>query len=79
MFRKSSLLCLTSNENYSFNLDLVACSANQREEDLFTGNQVSDMAAMSDEFTEMQVKSFNKVDPQSLGASGGTGAIPRAI
>ena len=49
MFRKSSLLCLTSNENYSFNLDLVACSANRREEDLFTGNQVSDMAAMPDE------------------------------
>ena len=49
MFRKSSLLCLTLYENYLFNLDLVACSANRREEDLLTGNQVSDMAAMPDE------------------------------
>ena len=49
MFWESSLLCLTLNENYLFNLDLVACSATRREEDLFTGNQVSDMAAMPDE------------------------------
>ena len=62
MFRKSSLLCQTSNENYSFNLDLVACSANRREEDIYLqAIRFQTWLPCQMKFTEIQVKSFDKV------------------
>ena len=70
MLRKSSLLyCLRSNENYSFNLDLVACAASDRIDEKGIYSQpirFQIWPPSKTKFAEMHVKSFKGKFPESL-------------